>query len=190
MKTLINKITGQWSAVGIIDKTDEDIYEYGLDLLLYTILNLTVVLCSAALAGKMAESIALLVVILPLQSIGGGYHAKTHLRCFLIMYIAWWIVILLLPLVTPIYALVIAISTMFIVFNLAPIANENVKMSANQMLKMRKIVRVVVSLVVLVSVICLFSIYRRIGLTMSTGLGAYSLSMLIAHAKNKLKVAH
>jgi hypothetical protein len=57
-------ITGRWAGAGIIEKSDEDIYEYGLELLLYTILNTVVILGSAALVGKIAESLALLLVIM------------------------------------------------------------------------------------------------------------------------------
>jgi accessory gene regulator B len=87
MVELIKRITRRWSIAGIIEQADEDIYEYGLELLISTILNMAVILGSAAIIGKLPQSLALLIVIIPLQSFGGGYHAKTHLRCFLIMYI-------------------------------------------------------------------------------------------------------
>ena len=90
MESIISNITGKWCEDGIIKKSDIDIYEYGLEMFIYTILNLLVVLGLAALAGKLIEALAMLLVVLPLQSFGGGFHAKTHFRCFLIMFIGWW----------------------------------------------------------------------------------------------------
>ena len=184
MAVLIKKITGQWCKAGIIDKTDADIYEYGLDLLIYTILNIAVILGSAAMIGKMADSIALLVVILPLQSFGGGYHAKTHLRCFLIMYIGWWAVVFILPFITSTLAYIMADAAVAIVYWLAPVAHENVQMSDGQKMKMRRIAQVVVAVGALLCTIFVSGIHNRFGIAMSTGLGVASFSMAVAHGKN------
>ena len=95
---LISKIVNQWCEAGIISRTEIEVYEYGLDLLLYTSINIVTILFSAAIIGKLKESFVLLAVVLPLQSFCGGYHANTHFRCFLIMYIGWIIAIFTAPL--------------------------------------------------------------------------------------------
>jgi len=186
MTILIKKITRRWSAVGTIDKSDEDVYEYGLELLIYTIINIAVILGSSILVGKLLDSLFLLVVILPLQSFGGGYHAKTHLRCFLIMYIGWWAVIFILPLITPISSIIIACTAVFIVFWIAPVAHENVRISVKQKNKMRLLVRITAVLSAIITACFVLSMSECIGIAMSTGLGIASLSMLIAHGKNIL----
>ena len=190
MAVLIKKITGQWCKAGIIDKTDEDIYEYGLDLLIYTIVNITVILGSAAIIGKMTDSIALLMVILPLQSFGGGYHAKTHLRCFLIMYIGWWAVVFILPFITSAVANIMVGTAVVIVYWLAPVAHENVQMSDGQKMKIRVIVRLFVTVGAILCAILVRGIHYRFGIAMSAGLGVASLSMTVAHGKNKLIETH
>jgi accessory gene regulator B len=177
-------ITSRWAGAGIIEKSDEDIYEYGLELLLYTILNTVVILGSAALVGKIAESLALLFVIMPLQSFGGGYHAKTHLRCFLIMYIGWWAVVFILPLITLVASIIIACSTVIIVFTLAPVPHVNVMMSARQRLKMRKLARLTVVIGAVVGAILALFVSERVGVAMAAGLGVVGLSMVVAHVKN------
>jgi len=184
MTSLIIRITRRWSRAGVIEKADEDIYEYGLELLIFTIINLAAILVSSAFTGKFLESLALLAVILPLQSFGGGFHAKTHLRCFLIMYIGWWSVIFILPLITTTVSIIMASAAVIIVFALAPVANENVKMSARQRRKMRLLVRIVAATGALVSAFFIYGLYKRIGIAMSMGLGITGLSMLIARGKN------
>ena len=184
----IKKITRRWSMAGIICESDEDVYEYGIELFIFTIINISVILGSAVFIGRSLDGIALITVILPLQSFGGGYHAKTHLRCFLIMYIGWWVVVFLLPFITSIAAIFMSSAAMFIIFWLAPVANENVKMSFNQRLKMQKMVRIV-AMVSLVSAFVFLFLQERVGIAMSTGLGIVSFSMLAAHWKNALEKA-
>ena len=186
MTALIKKITDRWSKTGVIEKEDEDIYEYGLELLLHTILNLAVILVSAVLVGKLPESLAMLAVIMPLQSYGGGYHAETHLRCFLIMYIGWWVVIFILPFVASVAAAIMACASVFIVYWLAPVPHMNVKMSAGQRLKMRKFVRLTVVIGTITSGVLTWGVSERIGIAMSMGLGVIALSMSAAHGKNVL----
>ena len=183
MTALIKNITTRWCERGIIEKSDEDIYEYGLGLLLCTILNIAIILSSAALVGKLPESLSLLAVILPLQSFGGGYHAKTHLRCFLIMYAGWWAVIFILPFITVATATIMTCAAVFVVYMLAPVPHENVKMSAKQIQKMRKLARLSVVIGAAVSVILLLYVSEHIGKALSTGLGVVALSMIVAHVK-------
>jgi len=186
MTALIKRITGRWCDIGIIKKADEDIYEYGLELLICTVLNIAAVLGSAAIIEKLPESLALLSVILPLQSFGGGYHAATHLRCFLIMYIGWWVVIFTLPLVTPLTALIMACLAIIIVYRLAPVPHVNVKMSPTQRMKMRKLARLSVVTGAALSAILVLTVSERIGCAMAMGLGVVAFSMLMARGKDVL----
>jgi accessory gene regulator B len=182
---VLKMITKKWCDSGIIEKTDEDVYEYGLDLLLFTAINIVVILGSAALIRKIIDGIFVLAVILPLQSFGGGYHAKTHFRCFLIMFIIWWVVALILPFITPTAALIMICLAVVAVYWLAPVAHENVKMSLKQRMKMRNMARIIVSASALMSAIFILCLYKRIGIAMATGLGVTSLSMLVAYGSKK-----
>jgi accessory gene regulator B len=187
MSAIIKTITKRWSEAGIIDQSDEDICEYGLELLLHTILNIAAVSITAALLGKLTESLAMLTVILPLQSSGGGYHAKTHLRCFLIMYIGWWVVAyLVLPFVTIAAAIVVSFAALPVVFKLAPVPHENVPMSDAQRLKMKKFARLTAAAGVAASITLTTLVSARIGSAMSVALGVVAFSMLAALLKRRL----
>jgi len=183
---MIKKTITRWCKNGIIEKSDEDIYEYGLELVLYTTLNIVAVLCSATIIGKLPESLALLVITLPLQSFGGGYHAKTHLRCFLIMYIGWWVAIFMLPIISKYAAAILVCIAILAVFYFAPVPHINIRMSELQKQKMRKYSRVSVIIAAFASMLFTYIISVRIGIALSTGLGIIALSMLIASIKNLL----
>jgi len=186
MNGIIRKMTNWWISLKIIEKDDEDIYEYGLELMLHTVLNLSAILVSAALLGKTLENLVLLMVVIPLQLHGGGYHAKTHLRCFLIMYIGWWSITYALPYIHPTMATVMAIISIMVVYKLAPVPHVNVKMSEEQRLRMRRIARIIVVSVAFISTLTTWVISVRMGIVMSVGLGVVSFSMLAAYGKNML----
>ena len=189
MTKLVQAITSRWSQNGIIDKADEDIYNYGLQLILFTSLNFAVTSVTAIIVGRFRESTILLATFIPIQAYGGGYHAKTHLRCFLTMYIGWWMAIFIaLPILNPTVATIASIFALVVIFVLAPVPHINVRMSVQHRTKLRNRVRICALLFVLISLILIhfISTYSYIGVTMVLGIALSAFSMLIAYAKNKI----
>ena len=180
MNLIINKITGYWVTKGIIAEEDKDIYIYGLDLVLFSVLNLLIITLTAAITGRLFESTLLLAITIPLQMLGGGYHAKTHLNCFLITYIGWWCAILLAPNINSVTAICLALFSVIVVFILAPVANENVPISDRQSNKMKILVRIFTIIFALTSIILTNIFFNRqiISSLIAVGLAAVALSML------------
>ncbi|MDR2572188.1 MAG: accessory gene regulator B family protein [Oscillospiraceae bacterium] len=186
MVTLITRIVGRWSDSGVIEKSNEDVYIYGLDLLLFSVLNIITILILSVIFNKLIESVVMLITIIPLQAYGGGYHAKTHFRCFLIMIVGWFIVVHLLPYITPVISLIVCFVSVLIVFLLAPVSHANVKMSIKHMLKLRIYVRIIVIGVAVASMMLVIFIsdYTEYGIILSIGLGIVAISMLCAYCLN------
>lgn len=182
---IIKKMVDNWVSHGIVSESDRDIYEYGMDLVLFSLLNIAAILVTSIIINQFAVSLVLLLTVTTLQSFGGGYHAKTHLRCFLIMYIGWFVFIMLLPLVSPIIVIPVIIVSIIAVFALAPVSHRNVNLSYNQHQKMKRFVRIAA---VGFSLICaalswLFPDTRQIGASIAVGIGTTALSMVIAKCK-------
>lgn len=64
---------------------DEEVYLYGCDAVVYTILSTAGLMLISLLFGMLSEGCICITIFYLNQSIGGGYHASTHLKCFLIM---------------------------------------------------------------------------------------------------------
>lgn len=183
--TIIKKIVGYWVDNEIIDDFDRDIYEYGFELILSSVINIAVVIITSIFVNRLFESIALLTVIIPMQSCGGGYHAKTHLRCFLIMYIGWWPVIWIIPYITLLTAIPIACVSLVIIFVLAPVPHENVPMSEKQFHKMKVLVRYFSVGVAIIGIATSWTMSdNNIGNSMIIGMGVVALSMLVAKLRS------
>lgn len=185
LSSAIEKVVDKWTGLGIIGDNTRDVYIYGLDLLLFTVINLLTITVTAALTGRLTETLILLAVVIPLQVFGGGYHAETHLRCFLIMFIGWWIVYPLIFILQPVSATVIASVSLIIVFVFAPVPHSNAPMSDRKQRKMKKIACVQG---IIISTLCLASIWvfdvADIGFILATGMAVTAFSMLCAWLKS------
>jgi accessory gene regulator B len=83
--TLIQKLTDHLIENEYIPKDDREIYEYGFDIIFYTIWS-TLALLLIGLVLKQFWSAAIIILgFYTFQSFGGGYHANSHLKCFLTM---------------------------------------------------------------------------------------------------------
>lgn len=69
----------------VINSKSREVYVYGCDIALYTFLSTTGLLVIGALFGRLWETAILISVFYLNQSLGGGFHASTHMRCFMTM---------------------------------------------------------------------------------------------------------
>ena len=81
----IDSLTDQLVRKGYIPSEDRDIYVYGFDITIYTVLSTTALLLIGFLLRQFVPTLILVFGFYTFQTIGGGYHANTHLRCFLTM---------------------------------------------------------------------------------------------------------
>ena len=70
---------------GMISEEEREIYEYGFDITIYTIWSTAALLLIGLLLHQFFPAVILIFGFYTFQTTGGGYHSKTHLRCFLSM---------------------------------------------------------------------------------------------------------
>ncbi|WFR56996.1 accessory gene regulator B family protein [Anaerocolumna sp. AGMB13025] len=83
------KLAGIYADRGIIPEEDEEIYSYGLEILIATVFTITVLLLSGLCLHKGAETLILLMVYCPIRTFAGGYHTDSNLKCisaFILLY--------------------------------------------------------------------------------------------------------
>lgn len=79
---LSHSITRYCFKKGWISEDEQDIYEYGFDITIYTVWSTAVLLLIGFLLHQTVPAIILVFGFYTFQTIGGGYHANTHFRCF------------------------------------------------------------------------------------------------------------
>ena len=86
---------------GVISKDEREVYNYSFEILLATVLNFLVVVILAIVSRTIPQTVFYLLGFLPLRQIAGGYHAKTHFRCLLILIFSYIVFLVLLHFATP-----------------------------------------------------------------------------------------
>jgi len=69
----------------IIPAADHDVYVYGFDAALYTFLSTVGLMLIGCVPGQGIETLIIIALFYVNQTLGGGFHASTHLNCFITM---------------------------------------------------------------------------------------------------------
>ena len=88
---MLMSLSRKFAALLLNDSSDPDKIEacaYGIDLALYTMLSTLSLILIGCVFGKMIDTVILIMTYYLNQTIGGGYHASTHWRCFVSMVIS------------------------------------------------------------------------------------------------------
>ncbi|CAK7085551.1 accessory gene regulator B family protein [Tissierella sp.] len=113
----------------IIKEEDIEVYRYGLQLLVATILKGLGIAIIGILTGLLKESIIFILFFSSLRIQAGGYHAKTVINCFIGTSMLLFLSILLLKLLPviyqPYYVLISMVFSIFFVYLYAPLESEN-----------------------------------------------------------------
>lgn len=76
-----------------LDEEMRDIYKYGIEITISSLLNIVLVLICAILTGNIINGIAYLICLIPMRSYCGGFHASTYLKCNTAMLVTFMSVI-------------------------------------------------------------------------------------------------
>lgn len=175
------------------DETDIDVYSYGLEIMLASTMNVLAIFGLSIIFHQFIPTVAFMLVFMAMRTFAGGYHAKTHLTCFLIFLFFYGVMLLLaaaLPaeFINPLFITMTMVSSIIIVA-WAPIIDQGTPLKKSRIRKNRKIAMVLLSLVVLFIVVLYFvDNTKTILLCASFGLFAASISLAAAKILNKRRV--
>lgn len=85
MERFTYKLAGFLASTGYIKESDIELCRYGLELFITSVFEVAAILAAALAVGNFIETVLFLLAFLPVRIYGGGYHADTRLRCFLIL---------------------------------------------------------------------------------------------------------
>lgn len=113
---------------GALKHSSKEVYIYGFDIAIYTYLSTIGLFLIGWAGGYPLESILLIALYYKNQSLGGGYHASTHMRCFLTMVLGMLIFLIYMSLPYS-YALqvLISVSTLLVLWKFPLVLHPNKK---------------------------------------------------------------
>lgn len=84
LQTTSRKLTVYLLRNRIIDPAMSEVYQYGLELTLSTLITSSTIMLMAGVRDTFLYGLLYFAVSVPLRMTAGGYHAPTYFRCFLI----------------------------------------------------------------------------------------------------------
>lgn len=138
----------------------KDIYQYGIEITLSSMLNIVLVLLCSLLLGNIWTGLIYLFVFIFLRSFTGGFHASTYLRCnltmiatFLVTYCSFKIVVFLNP---PIYIYeVLCLLNLIPISACSPVPNKHKPLTDKQREKYFILSIVIASAILLIGTACI-----------------------------------
>lgn len=143
----------------------ENIYAYGLEILISTTIGFVFILILSALFDGFISGIIFILIFSPLRMFSGGYHARTYRGCFMISIFSFLTLlflskatcntVILLPLI-----FIFIIACCYIAIK-KPIINKNQKISIAKQKRNKIIARIILVIDILV-IICLSYINKEL----------------------------
>ncbi len=172
----------------IIENDDQEIYAYSFEILIATIINFVAIILLATITKSIVATIFYLLGFLPLRAISGGFHAKTHFRCFIILLISYILFILIIKTINSHFmtndTYISMVVSFFLVFILSPVEDKNKPLTDIEREKFKKTSRL--SILAYSAVIIIFTILFGGNipiLSLSLGILSVALSLFASKVK-------
>jgi len=126
---LATRMASVFVTYGESSADDQDIYVYACELLVSTIINISLGLLISFLMGRPMEGIIFILGFVLIRRYAGGYHASTYARCILTFAVVLACGMLILSFVSALQAeailMVVAGASCIGISLLAPVEHEN-----------------------------------------------------------------
>lgn len=179
-------ITNKLINISIIKNNEKDLYQYGFEIAIHTVLTLSIIMVISILIKNFKETLIFLSSFLSVRGICGGYHANKKTTCSLMtigshfLYYVLYSIFLNHNYVNEIF-LVIILSTVIPIFLFSPVDNYNNPMSSYRKRKNRKASIILVVLIMSIyPLFYLFNLSTRIVLPIGFGTLFASGSIIMA----------
>lgn len=161
----------------------KDIYQYGCEITLSSMLNIILILLCSILLGDIMTGLVYLFIFIFLRSFTGGYHATTYFRCnltFVVTFIFAYalyksIIYFNIPLLV---CVALALLNMIPIVIFSPVPNHH-KPLTNSLKKRAYILAIVVALILLVLGILFLAFNINIGAMIITSVTMVSVLIII-----------
>ena len=127
IKELAKKLTEFMISQESIIEDESEIYQYGVEITLSSILNITLIMLISIITGRIISGAVFLGTFIIMRRYCGGYHARSYLMCNII-FAATFIAVLIFSEYVTIHMkadVLLMMLSILPVFIFAPVPNEN-----------------------------------------------------------------
>lgn len=166
----------------IVKSEYEEIYAYGMEILLSTVINGIIVLFIAILSNTVLPSLLFFTAFILMRRSAGGYHAKTHIGCMMILVAVHLMFIVLFHIipesVIPVLTYFAIAYACISVYLFAPIEHPNKPLSSGDRRKLRVKSLIYILSISVVDLLMIFCAHYDVSLCLSYGIIVSTTGML------------
>ena len=164
---MLNNLSRRFAKL-LVENTDnaksmEEIYVYGIELILSTGLGFLSILILSMIFDELISGVVFICFFAPLRMFVGGYHAETYGKCFIISNISYLCILMLKKIIwekiSPYILIVILFIAVIYIFSKTPLISENQDISIEKQLRSKKISRILL----VVELILISSLHKNQG---------------------------
>lgn len=143
MNILVMRTMDFLVSCGAIKQEDISIYQYGLEVLYLSMLEVMSILLLAVWVGNFFETLLYFAVFIPMRLFAGGYHANTRLGCYFVSLGVYGVFSVVVAFATLSYLEVVlfAMVALVIIWRYAPVVHKNRSVSYEAFVRARNISR-------------------------------------------------
>lgn len=160
----------------------EDVYAYGAEILLSTVINGLIAFTIAILTETVIPSIIFLAVFIILRRTAGGYHADTHIGCMAILIIVHIAFVILIKNISADVSVIYSIGSIIFspvsVYVFAPVEHPNKPLKTSERDILRRKAVLYVTIIAAVNILCVLFKSIDISVYISSGLYVSTAAML------------
>jgi len=171
---------------GTIKIEDKELYAFGIQQGIVIVINILTVILIGFVFSMVWQSILFMALYFPLRSFAGGYHAKTHLRCYLISIILTFSVfaaIKYMPWAESV-SIVTAITAGIIITVLAPVEDSNKPLDKIEISIYKRRTRAILSVEIFMMFIALILGWRQVVYCIAVSLAVLGVMLILGKIKN------
>lgn len=194
LKKMIETSTHYLVSHHVIEENDRDIYEYGFHAVYNNLVDVTSIIIISIMLNMIPQAIVYHIAFIPLRNTAGGYHSKTHIRCFITSTSILLVSLFAISNITaPSISIGLASLSVILLWIKTPIEHENNPMSLKKYRHMKTISRIVsvifLCLIILMNPLIPHS-YRWITMSLALGMVSHSALMVMAMIQSFKKNHH
>ncbi|MCM1488503.1 MAG: accessory gene regulator B family protein [Firmicutes bacterium] len=170
----------------IIKEEDAEIYIYGINQILVSVLNVSSALIIGWIFGVVLEITVFMAAYIPLRSFAGGYHAKTPLRCYffsVIMLIIVSIGLKYLYVADWVYYAALAVSAS-VVLILAPVEDRNKPLDETEHKVYKRRTTLIAAVEIIISLLLKLLISNNLSVAIAYSFIVLSFMLIVGKVKN------
>lgn len=185
------KVTGVLLNNRVIEKQDEDMYKFGLELLISTVINLVLIITIGCFFDKFIQTILFILEFCFVRRYAGGYHANTHAGCIATFSIIYFLMLAITDMFhvsnVNLILIVACVISNIIVFQLSPVTDQNKPLEEHEIKRNSFITKRLVIISLVFNIILYLCVGNKYGLVLfalyaQIWVGAV---VLVGYIKNK-----